>query len=281
MTTAVAISTTGDEHRLGFLETAVDMWDKALGPGDALFVTVDGNARDVQRVAGVLADLTESVWQIGQGLNAGVRRLGVAVNKNTGLELMMDNTRAEHLFLCDDDTWPLYSASLEKHTTYTEPHSMVNWGRNRAKPDGTWKWPRGVLLYAHRSVVAQVGGMDERFGAGGHEHAEWSQRIHNAGLTSTDFPSPPSYLTRNCGGARALWHAEDMARVGEPKGSFLARKRRLTTITREASDWERIHKVMADQAGSSKYVGFRAHENGRASATLCSNLMGLGAGGES
>ncbi len=285
MRRAVAISTTGDEHRLGFLETCVEAWDKALGPGDSLFVTVDGNAADVCRVAEAVHFWTESVFRVGQlHINQNpvisVRRQGVAVNKNTGLELMMDNTRAEHLFLSDDDTWPLYRASLDKHIEYTPPHSMVNWGRRRVDSAGEWSWPRGVMLYAHRSVIERVGGMDERFGAGGHEHAEWSMRIHTAGLTPQNFPSPPSYLTRNAKGASALWHAEDMARVGEAKGTFLSRKAHFTTITRGAADWERIHKIMDERAGSSDYAGYRAHENGRSSATLSRNLTGLGAGGE-
>lgn len=183
MRKAVAISTTGDAHRLGFLETCVEAWDKALSPGDSLFVTVDGDAEDTRRVAERVHFWTESVFQVGQfvndsGLSTGTRRMGVAVNKNTGLELMMDNTRADHLFLSDDDTWPLYSASLDKHTGSPLMHSLVCWGRGRslAPVDGAavWSWPRGVMMYTQRRVVETVGGMDERFGPGGHEHVELS-----------------------------------------------------------------------------------------------------------
>lgn len=284
MRKAVAISTTGDEHRLGFLETCVEAWDKALSPGDSLFVTVDGNAEDTRRAAERVHFWTESVFQVGQGPDEGVRRHGVAVNKNTGLELMMDNTRADHLFLSDDDTWPLFSASLDKHTGTPLTHSMVCWGKSRALAPvdeaAVWSWPRGVMLYTQRRVIETIGGMDERFGPGGHEHAEFSQRIHNAGFTPAPFCSPLSYMTRNYQGARALWHCEDMARPGELLADLGIRRKKNTSVRRGPGDWEKINAVMLEREGSSDYVGFRARENGRAWATLCSNLTSRGAEGQ-
>jgi hypothetical protein len=212
-------------------------------------------------------------------------REGVAVNKNTGLELMMDQTEARHLFLSDDDTWPLYAQSLDKHIDSPLRHSMVCWGASRltrsSKHFAEWNWPRGVMLYVDRRVVTEVGGMDERFGPGGHEHAEWSMRIHNAGLSPVDFPSPSSYAERGVAGtatrAGALWHAEDMRRQGESTDDFASRKRSLTTIVRGDADWTRIHAIMDERKGDGSYVPFRAHDNGRASATLSSNLTSQGA----
>jgi hypothetical protein len=234
---AVAISTTGHPHRLRFLETCVAHWSTALGSGDSLFVTVDGSVEDTQRVFDAVRKHTESVFQVGQlepGWGIGpidTGRLGVAANKNTGLELMMDNTKADHLFLSDDDCWPLYAASLDKHTDLGLMHSMVCWGKSRAlEPIGglaSWSWPRGVMLYAQRRVVETVGGMDERFGPGGHEHAEWSQRIHNAGFTPAPFCSPLSYTTRGHHGAVALWHCEDMPLAGDAGPGGISRLRGL------------------------------------------------------
>lgn len=296
----VAISTTGDEHRLGFLETSVREWDRVLPAGSSLFVTVDGNREDVRRVAEVVHDVTESVFQVGPprtelvnavtgaptgvfSTSTGIRRLGVAANKNTGLELLM-NTRADHLFLSDDDTYPLYTASLDKHTQLGSVHSMVCWGAKRHTGfEGnlaTWGWPRGVMLYVQRRVVETIGGMDERFGPGGHEHVEWSNRIHNAGFTITPYPTPASYATRNARGAAALWHCEDMPRLGETLGGFRVRKRHNTSVRRADGDWAKIDALMIEREGSSDYVGYRAHENGRASATLGADLLSLGAGGE-
>jgi GT2 family glycosyltransferase len=300
----VAISTTGDEHRLPLLRQCVQAWRRALPLGAVLVVTVDGTEEHAQRVRQVVNEPQEgghaggTVWRVGQPgpdyktlnhrLLASVPRLGVAANKNTGIEMLME-AGAEHLFLCDDDTWPLYYASLFKHIDFSAPHSMVMWGRSRFHANvsnptwsgiyAQWTWPRGVLLYARRSVILAVGGMDERFGIGGHEHAEWSQRIHNAGLTPAPFISPVSYTTRNYSGAAALWHVEDMPRSGESSGSFQSRKRHTTTIRREDRDWDRIHAIMAEREGSADFVAYEASQNGRASATLCT-APSRGAGGE-
>lgn len=277
MSIGVAISTTGDEHRMPFLETCVSAWDEALPVGASLFVTVDGSEEAHNRVHRAVMQITGSVFRVGQprwSVSPFSGRMGVAVNKNTGLELLMDTRRVEHLFLCDDDTWPLYPQSLDKHMDYE--HSMVMWGQSRLDYTrsgyAAWNWPRGVLLYQSREVVNRVGGMDEAFGPGGHEHVEYSQRIHNAGMTDAPFISPASYATRKATGASALWHAEDMRGPQESVAAFLQRKKRLTSIHRAAGDWEKINAVMASRKGSTDYVPFRAHENGRASATLCENL---------
>lgn len=286
----VAISTTGDPHRLRFLETCVQNWDQALAPADSLFVTVDGDEAAAQRVANVVSPWTGSVYRVGQPCESGVApilrdsRLGVAANKNTGLELLADNSFAAHMFLSDDDTWPRSPQALREHTEMPLPHSMVCWGRHRVKGRKTgyaeWSWPRGVVLYLRRSVLETVGGMDERFGPGGHEHVEWSRRIHQHGLTPVEFPSPTRYLDRSGTGAALLWNCEDMAKPGEPLGNLRLRRRKITSIRRTADDWPHIEKIMDERNGDTEYVPFRAHANGRTSATLCENLMGQGAGGE-
>lgn len=281
----VAISTTGQEHRMGFLETTVREWDRVLPEDAAMFVTVDGDWSEVERVQAAVEPWTGSVFQVGQvGMGVPDRmryqdgRLGVAVNKNTGLELLMDNTGADHLFLCDDDTYPLNYDALASHVENPSPHTMVCWGKHRLvgiaprHEYAEWNWPRGVLLHAHRSVVEQVGGMDERFGPGGHEHVEWSRRIYQHGLTPAPFVSPTVYATNERGpamGAGRYWHCEDMPRKGEPLGNFRLRKRQTTSIVRTDGDWEKINAVMASRDGDTTFVPFRARDNGRASATLC------------
>lgn len=275
----VAISTTGDEHRMKFLETCVAAWSNLLNV-HSLFVTVDGSAEDTARAAAAVHDHTESVFRVGQvgmGIPDRMRyrgsRMGVATNKNTGLELLMDHTGVDHLFLCDDDTWPMDHRALLLHTGLLLPHSMVCWGASR-KPvwratHAEWSWPRGVVLYQTRDVVAQVGGMDEAFGPGGHEHAEYSRRIHQHGLTPHPFVSPLVYSVHRGWGARTYWHAEDMPRRGEPNGALGSRRRRITTVRRQEGDWSKIDAVMQARDGDTSYVPFRAHENGRQSATLC------------
>lgn len=278
----VAISTTGHEHRLELLLHSFLGWCSAVPDDATVVVTVDGSLEDAERVRALLAKETGRVYRVGRPRCSGdmddQHRLGVAANKNTGLELLMAED-VEHLFLSDDDCWPLYPQSLDKHTALPVPHSMVCWGKHRLEtPSMTadtdpgvarWSWPRGVMLYQHRSAVQAVGGMVEAFGPGGHEHAEYSQRIHNAGLTVTPFLSPASYATRGATGAAALWHCEDMRRPGERPMVHKRRREALTSIMRTGADWAKIDKVMARQAGSSEFVPYTAAGNGRASATLC------------
>lgn len=300
---AVAISTTGDEHRLKFLETCVQWWDSSLSPGDSLFVTVDGDEAACERVREAVFPWTGSVFRVGQRysspvplneLNARVKtretgKIGVAANKNTGLELMMDKTDAEHLFLCDDDTYPLNSYALSKHTELAEriPHSMVIWGGHRLQHlrtnYATWTWPRGVMLYQTRAVVEKVGGMHEGFGIGGHEHAEYSRRIHQAGLTPAPFITP-RYMGENspigkASRAMAHWHCEDMKQRGETSVELGHRRKQITTLG-GPKDWSKANELMDYLDGNTRYVPFRAHQNRRASATLFPTSTGRGAGGD-
>lgn len=255
-------------------------WQDALPPDSVLVVTVDGSAEDVERV--VAAVPTADIYRVGGKrfcyADPARSRMGVAVNKNTGLELLLD-AGVEHFFLSDDDTWPIHPQSLYKHIGLPFGHSMVCWGKRRlsnihlAGGYATWTWPRGVMLYATRAIVEEVGGMDERFGSGGHEHVEWSNRIYNAGHTPAPYCSPASYGERGVAGlatrASALWHCEDQPRAGETTSQFQRRKRGLTSVRRTEADWDRIEKIMVETIGSRAYVSPRASDNGRGSATLC------------
>lgn len=294
----VAISTTGDEHRLRFLETCVEAWRAILPLGSVLVVTVDGTEDDGQRAAEAMSPSKYgTAWRVGQRDDYRGRH-GVAASKNTGLELLMSQG-VEHLFLCDDDTWPLIGSAIEKHIELVDQdilHSMVCWGKHRFEAKvselggswAEWNWPRGVMLYQHRLAVERVGGMDERFGVGGHEHVEYSNRMCSAHMTPAPFCSPLVYAENGVAGAATrastLWNAEDMPRPGEPLGNHRARRRRLTTIRRTDADWKHINRIMAERSDSSDYVSYCAEDNGRASATLClasrSEAPSLGAGGE-
>jgi hypothetical protein len=293
MRQGVAISTTGDEHRMGFLETAVQHWDRALGPGDCMFITVDGDEDATARVVAAVSDWTLSVFRVGQrrvGVAPYNGRLGVAANKNTGLELLMGvvGNPVEHLFLCDDDTYPFAARALRKHTDLGIPHSMVCWGGHRMASEreryATWTWPRGVMLYAHRAVVERVGGMIEEFGPGGHEHAEWSRRIHQSGMTPAPYITPRYMAEHGVVGpatrAGTWWHCEDMRQPDETSAQLGHRRKRITSVRKDDRDWAAIHQIMDNMDGDTSFVPFSAHENGRASATLCATSTGLGAGGD-
>lgn len=266
----VAISTTGHEHRMKFLETCVAHWQAVLPQGSVLIVTVDGTEEDALRVRDRLWK-NEAVYRVGQFITYGPtpvpERMGVAVNKNTGLELLMD-AMVTQAFLCDDDTWPLNEDAITLHTRMGQPHSMVCWGAHRWHPGIGWTWPRGCVLYVEPQVLAQVGGMIEGFGIGGHEHVEWSRRIHQAGITGALYPAPAVYAARGGMGACVYWHAEDMKMAGVPLGNHRLHRRQITTIHHEPGDWERASLIMDQRDGDTSYVPFRAAENGRASATI-------------
>lgn len=262
----------------------------ALPVGSPLFVTVDGDEDAYRRAVAAVGGLAATVVRVGQpsdgwsGGPFGVRdgRLGVAANKNTGIECMMNwlgespYPTVEHLFLSDDDSWPLSTDALTAHTSMGLPHSMVCWGMHRQQTvhwDGEnhwafWKWPRGSVLYVERSVIVRCGGMREEFGPGGHEHVEWSRRIHQTFATPGLYPSPGSYADNRATGARRLWHCEDMQQKGEPLGNARIRRRRLTSVRRAPGDWEHIEKIMNEVDGDTSFVPFRAAGNGRLSATM-------------
>lgn len=199
----------------------------------------------------------------------------MAVNKNTGLDLLMNRTDADELFLSDDDTWPLTKNALLLHTGFRWPHSMVCWGKSRldrvSSTHAAWSWPRGVVLHQTRWLVDQVGGMDEAFGPGGHEHVEFSRRIHQHGLTPVPNLSPSEYALDNGKGALRHWHAEDAPLRRELLSERQQRRKHLTSVRREPGDWEFIEAVMAGRNGDTSFVSYEPNENGRASATLYQN----------
>lgn len=276
---AVAISTTGDPWRLIWLKRSVTQWLKYVTP-ENIAVTVDGDETALRRVHEMLLRAPARVIKVGQPRTpdpARIRegRLGVAVNKNTGLSFLMD-TGAQHLFLCDDDTAPKNIEALSLHVNHTLEHSMVCWGRSRVQSTGgvlgnkytSWSWPRGVLIFVRRAIVERVGGFVEDFGPGGHEHVEWSRRIYQHGFTPTPFPTPAQYMWDAGTGARKFWDCEDMPKPGEPLGNTRLRKQRLTSVRRRDGDWEHIEQIMAERDGDTSFVPFRAADNGRFPATL-------------
>lgn len=125
------------------------------------------------------------------------KNVGIARAKNKCLELLQD---CEHIFLLDDDIYPLVDEWWKPYVESPEPHLMWTF----LKPEGEKGGPeltemhrderhvyyhatRGAMLYVERRVLDVVGGMDPRFGKWGWEHVSWSDRIHSAGLTSSRY----------------------------------------------------------------------------------------------
>ena len=138
---------------------------------------------------------------------------GIARAKNKTIELLY-NAGVQHLFLLDDDCWPVADNWWKPYVDSPEPSLMylfkdVAGGRYLNTPatileDGqhvAYTHPRGCALYVNRDVVERVGGMRPQFGIWGNEHVEYSTRIHNAGLTTCKF--------MDVTGSKDLWYSMD------------------------------------------------------------------------
>jgi glycosyltransferase involved in cell wall biosynthesis len=124
--------------------------------------------------------------------------VGIARAKNKCLELA-EIAGATHIFLFDDDTYPIVDNWHKPYIESSEPHLMYIFKDFIARKLGDTKviytddklvaydHPRGCMLYVHASILPIVGGMDIRYGKWGWEHGDYSNRIFNAGLTSFRF----------------------------------------------------------------------------------------------
>lgn len=138
---------------------------------------------------------------------------GVASAKNKCLELLI-MAGCDHLFLFDDDCWPTADGWWQPYVDSPEPHLMYVFEDLKKPPKlkdihriggdaghVAWSGPRGCMLYAHRSAVDAVGGMDTIFNPWGYEHGDWSNRIHHAGLTTWRYA--------DVAGSADLFHSMD------------------------------------------------------------------------
>ena len=180
-TAAIGIAIT-TRNRRAIYERSIRQWHEYLPPG-AVLVVVDDASDVAAPGASVRFD----------------KQRGIARAKNAGIEALM-NAGCEHLFLADDDTWPVKHGWADLYIDAGEPHLMYLFKDvwRGAKPDHpptiyndgltyALTHPRGCLLYLHRRVVDKIGGMRSEFGVWGNEHVEFSLRAFHAGLTSFPF----------------------------------------------------------------------------------------------
>lgn len=113
--------------------------------------------------------------------------VGIAKAKNQCLALLDDK---EHIFLFDDDTYPIaadwhlpYIESGEPHLSYTFKRKIIR----KEKGLIHYELPSGCMIYINRKCLETVGGFDERFEGYSYEHVNYSMRVHNAGLTTSPF----------------------------------------------------------------------------------------------
>lgn len=156
---------------------------KRLAPKGAIIVVVDDASTTPN---------THATYRFNQNV-------GIAGAKNKCLELLYLKG-CEHFFLFDDDTYPLKENWFVPYVNSKEPHLnyiFQDFATGRKINDSikiyqdseivAYTNPRGCMMYYHRSVLDEVGGMTSIFGKWGYEHPDLSNRIFNAGLTSFRF----------------------------------------------------------------------------------------------
>lgn len=125
------------------------------------------------------------------------QNVGIARAKNKCIELLAG---CQNIFLFDDDTYPKKIGWHEPYIASPEHHLMYlfdKWANGKPVGDDAVIYKddlhtahshaRGCMLYVDDVAIATVGGMDTRFGKAMEEHADWSTRIHNAGLTTFKY----------------------------------------------------------------------------------------------
>ncbi|HGY5075118.1 TPA: glycosyltransferase family 2 protein [Citrobacter gillenii] len=179
----IAITT---HNRQEVLKRAIDQHMKHL-PSGALVVVID----DGSNPAAVVPANVKMVRHD--------QSCGIVASKNASLTALVD-AGCEHLFLWDDDAWPIadnwhlpYIESPEPHLAY----QFLDLSGPRKINDMTvlyrddkhiaYTGQRGVMLYYHRSAIDKVGGFDPVYGRGMYEHPDLALRIHNAGLSTWAF----------------------------------------------------------------------------------------------
>ncbi|WP_417444627.1 glycosyltransferase family 2 protein [Joostella sp.] len=121
-----------------------------------------------------------------------IERAGIPKAKNKSLELCY-NTGSKHIFLFDDDIYPIkegwelpYIKSGIHHLSYNFDKAYQGTPKRQSKEINGFKIsqiPNGCMLYFTRECIDKVGGFNEGFGLGLYEHTDFTRRIHNAGLT--------------------------------------------------------------------------------------------------
>ncbi|MGV4179613.1 glycosyltransferase family 2 protein [Citrobacter braakii] len=223
-------------------------------PSGALVVVID----DGSKPAAVVPD--------GVQLLRNETSLGIVASKNRSLEALVD-AGCEHLFLWDDDAWPIadnwhlpYIESPEPHLAY----QFLDLAGPRKINDMTvlyrddkhiaYTGQRGVMLYYHSSAIDKVGGFDPVYGRGMYEHPDLALRIHNAGLSTWAFA--------DVAGSEKLIHSMDEYEEGarsipRPEREALAKANAV------------IYSARRDN-GYAAYVPFRKQRNVVITALLTS-----------
>lgn len=141
----------------------------------------------------IVDDASDKPVRIGGNFYRFDENVGVSKAKNKCLQLAYESG-AEHIFLFDSDCYPLVKGWEQSYINSGENHLMYQF-KLPGKPASdmrelyrddkivSYSHTRGAMIYITKKVLETVGGMDERYKFG-YEHPDWTNRIHNAGLTN-------------------------------------------------------------------------------------------------
>lgn len=236
----IAITT---HNRADVLKRALAQHQQFLPPG-ALVVVIDDGSKPA-----AVVPANVKLFRHDQSC-------GIVASKNASLTALVD-AGCEHLFLWDDDAWPIadnwhlpYIESPEPHLAY----QFLDLAGPRKINDMTvlyrddkhiaYTGQRGVMLYYHHSAIDKVGGFDPVYGRGMYEHPDLALRIYNAGLTSWAFADVV--------GSEKLIHSMDEYEEGA---------RSIPRPEREALD--KKNAVIYGQRRDSGYTGYAEYRSQR------------------
>lgn len=210
----LAIST---RNRHGIYEPNYERW-RTMMPDDSVLVVVDDASNPPAKNATFRFD----------------QNVGIAPTKNKCIELLLE-AGCEHLFLADDDCYPIDPNWYEPYVNNPEPHLMAIYEKQDSaifkelgRDDKTiwFNFTRGYFLYFTRECIERVGMFDTDFTdiprgiAGMYEHTNLSDRIYAAGLTTHKYQDVLD--------SDALIYSQDHA--NEVESTFTDEDRKLATL---------------------------------------------------
>lgn len=244
MKIAVCITTRGRDR---YLVRSLENHRKFLPENAKIFVVDDGS--DVPKV---LSGLEYFHFK---------ENVGIPKAKNKCLELA-EAWGADHIFLFDDDIYPIVDGWHERYVNSPEAHFQYCWpdikpgehgdqhyysvGKRLYEDDKFFSFshPRGQMLYIDaKKVLPRVGGFDPIYGKGMVEHVDWSWRIHNAGLST--------WKNQDVIGSEELFYSVDENANSEPDFETTIDDYMRTTVDKGNQ------KILHLKGDSSEYIEFR------------------------
>lgn len=138
-------------------------------------------------------------------VNIDIEKKGIAQAKNNCLEKLFVEHDCSHVFLFDDDCFPIVNDWNLPFVNSTYKH--LSYLNQRHKPffnDGEASYYHdcgGVMIYLTKDVFNKVGYFNNKYNGYGFEHSGYSKRVARAGLI------PHAFIGLNC--ANKLFHAFD------------------------------------------------------------------------